>query len=146
MKQFLLEIKKDLEKTQKQNERRKVSETIKEVAKIMRKVVKHNQDLFEDLGQVDHNQMIGRAIMQNIYAFSTTKTMLDCTVDERIGLLKTHLELFETTWGKYKNFNGIKKYVKLYIRGFDEANELRQKLMETDSFLEIRKILTKLLC
>jgi nifR3 family TIM-barrel protein len=73
--------------------------------------------------------MIGRGIFANPWVFEKTLNPTKHTKDEYLALLKQHLELFDKTWGKTKNFEMLKKFFKMYVKGFDGANELRQKLM-----------------
>lgn len=58
-----------------------------------------------------------------------------------IKLFRSHIYLFEKTWGETKNFDVIKKFVKMYIKDFEGANELRKNIMETKNFTEMRKVL-----
>lgn len=85
--------------------------------------------------------MIGRGIFLNPWVFDPNPTVH--TREDYIKLLLTHIELFENTWGKTKNFAIIKKFFKMYINNFRGASILRQKLMETNSFAEIIELLGK---
>jgi nifR3 family TIM-barrel protein len=81
--------------------------------------------------------MIGRAVMQNPWIFANRGRI---PKDERLNVLKKHLELFKDTWEGVKPFNTQKKYIKMYIGNFEGANELRMKLMQcndSDEALEI---------
>ncbi|MDP1743844.1 MAG: tRNA-dihydrouridine synthase [Candidatus Amesbacteria bacterium] len=80
--------------------------------------------------------MIGRGVFENPWCFSDHTS----TKEEKINLLKRHLELWQETWGDKKNFSVLKKYFKIYVRDFDGASELRAKLMEAKS-IEVLKIL-----
>ncbi len=84
--------------------------------------------------------MIGRAILTNPWLFSGKKPG-DISKEERIEILKKHLEIFEKERGDMNIFNSQKKYIKAYISNFDTAGELRFKLMDTSSSLEIMDIL-----
>ncbi len=81
--------------------------------------------------------MIGRGILENPWCFSKHIP----TQDEKIKLLKRHLELWQETWGDKKNFSVLKKYFKIYIRDFEGASELRARLMNTKIIDEISGIL-----
>ena len=59
----------------------------------------------------------------------------------RINLLKHHVELFESTWGSERRFETLKKFAKVYINGFDGAKELREKVMATDSYEDILRVI-----
>ncbi len=94
--------------------------------------------------------MIGRGIFSNPWIFEKegAKKHSVCesektrhSVEEHLNLLLKHTQLFEETWGKEKNFAIMKKFFKIYVRGFDGANELRQRLMECGSFEEIQRII-----
>jgi tRNA-dihydrouridine synthase len=82
--------------------------------------------------------MIGRGIIQNPWLFSRRD---DIGKEERLGVLKKHLELFKSTWEGVKGFNCQKKYIKMYVSNFDDANELRMRLMECESVDEALAIL-----
>ena len=84
--------------------------------------------------------MIGRAILNNPWLFSGRKPE-DISKEERIEVLKKHLEIFEKDRGDMNIFNSQKKYIKAYISNFETAGELRSKLMDTRSSLEIMDIL-----
>ncbi len=85
--------------------------------------------------------MIGRGVLENIACFSTQKKVL--SAQENINLLREHLELWEKTWGKTKNFSIMKKFVKVYIKGREGAGELRAKLFATNSLKEMAEVLRK---
>ncbi len=84
--------------------------------------------------------MIGRAILTNPWLFSGKKPE-DISKEERVEVLKKHLEIFEKEKGDMNIFNSQKKYIKAYISNFETAGELRSKLMDTSSSLEIMDIL-----
>ncbi len=85
--------------------------------------------------------MIGRGVFHNPYAFSEKIDFHNLNREEKINLLKKHLDLFEKTWLEEKHFAPLKRYFKIYINGFDGASDLREKLMETNSIDEARGIL-----
>ena len=84
--------------------------------------------------------MIGRAILNNPWLFSGRQPE-DISKEERITTLLHHLDIFEKEKGNMNIFNSQKKYIKAYISNFDTAGELRSKLMDTSSSLEIMDIL-----
>ncbi len=84
--------------------------------------------------------MIGRAILNNPWLFSGRQPE-DISKEERVEVLKKHLEIFEKERGEMNIFNSQKKYIKAYISNFETAGELRSKLMDTSSSLEIMDIL-----
>lgn len=83
--------------------------------------------------------MIGRGIFQNPFVFE--KNIRKHSREELVDILKLHLDLhdkYETTFGPRK-FDPLKRFFKIYIREFSGANELRQKLMETNNTSEARQ-------
>lgn len=83
--------------------------------------------------------MIGRGVFHNPYCFETAKTG---TQAEHVALLRKHLDLFDA-WQPRTNrpFETLKRFFKIYIRDFDGAKELRDKLMHCKSTDEVRTIL-----
>ncbi len=79
--------------------------------------------------------MIGRGIFHDITAFS--KSAKELTVFERCDILIIHLNLFDETFGKLKPLKIMKKFIKIYISGFEGAAELRARLMELKTKSEI---------
>ncbi len=77
--------------------------------------------------------MIGRGIFDNPYLFAGTITLSDKTPEEKMHLLLDHLRLWTDTWGTAKHFPTLRKFFKVYANGFPGAQELRIKLMETQS-------------
>lgn len=86
--------------------------------------------------------MIGRGIFANLWVFDKSGKLHG--KEDYLKMLLLHLNLFEKTWGKDKNFAVIKKFFKMYIKGFSGANSLRIKLMDAASFDEAKDILEKL--
>lgn len=85
--------------------------------------------------------MIGRGIFANPWIFDSSHDQVNHTKQDYINLLLRHIELFEETWGKTKNFAIIKKFFKMYINNFRGASVLRQELMAAKSFDEIRRLI-----
>lgn len=85
--------------------------------------------------------MIGRGIFNNLWTFE--KVEQEHTLNDNILALLKHVELFESTWGDRKNFLILKKFFKAYIKDFQNASDLRGKLMETKNGEEVKKILTE---
>jgi tRNA-dihydrouridine synthase len=85
--------------------------------------------------------MIGRGIFRSPYAFEKEPRVHSKT--ELIDLLKLHLDLHD----KYsenpegRKFDPLKRFLKIYIRDFPGASELREKLMHTKNTDEIRQII-----
>lgn len=87
--------------------------------------------------------MIGRGIFHNPWIFDPTVDPGQHVKKEYIDLLIDHVNLYEDTWGRTKNFEMMKKFFKMYVRGFDGANELRQRLMLIHTRDEILAILNE---
>ncbi len=84
--------------------------------------------------------MLGRAIFGNPYLFNTEKKMTDLSIKERLEIMLEHTKLYEELLGDIKSFSVMKKHYKAYVNNFDQAAELRSKLMETNSYKEVEEI------
>jgi nifR3 family TIM-barrel protein len=82
--------------------------------------------------------MIGRAVISNPWIFSGKE---EISQKERYDLFKYHLEMFDKVWGESKDFNGLKKFFRAYIKDFDGANELRQQFMNCKDVGEALELL-----
>jgi tRNA-dihydrouridine synthase len=109
--------------------------------------------------------MIGRGIFGRPWFFEglrksvkkvdTLKKSPEKTPANRLKILLEHTKLFEKTYygrptgGKskkrLKNFAVMKKHFKAYVSGWDGAKELRTRLMETDSYKEVKKVIDEYL-
>lgn len=128
----------------------------------------HGLELVEQYG-VD-GIMIGRGIFQNPFAFAKrTSSLLDISATSQqrganekqlapsgverkedvskskqdlINLLNYHLDLFDK-WQPtlQRPFETLKRFFKIYIRDFEGASELRDRLMHTTSTDEVREII-----
>lgn len=67
------------------------------------------------------------------------------TLQKKLRTLVEHTKRFERELKPYKNMALMKKHYKAYVNGFDGAKELRMKLMEAESTLEIEKIVDEFL-
>jgi tRNA-dihydrouridine synthase len=85
--------------------------------------------------------MIGRGIFHNLWAFDSHGVSHMNDHKELIRILKMHMQLFEKTWGRTKNFSVLKKFFKIYINDFPNASEIRVQLMETNSVEEVEELL-----
>lgn len=85
--------------------------------------------------------MIGRGIFHNPFAFEQTPRQH--SREELLELLRLQLELhdqYEVEHGPRK-FEPLKRFFKIYVREFDGASELRDKLMHAKTTDEVRQIL-----
>lgn len=87
--------------------------------------------------------MIGRGIFNNLQAFTNTPYS-ELTKEERIKLCLKHIELFENTWGDSKKYDILKKYFKIYISNFEDSKEIKNRIMDTKSTQEAKKIIADL--
>ena len=85
--------------------------------------------------------MVGRGIFHNIFLFDPERSAVEPLPPERIALLMDHLHLYRETWGSDKNFEVMKKFVKVYVAGFEGAAKLRNRLMESSSYKELDEVL-----
>ena len=97
--------------------------------------------------------MIGRGIFGTPWLFQDKEAIrqsgaqaalsVDKTPHERLVVMVEHTKLFEKIYcgsKKLKNFAVMKKHFKAYVSGGDGAKELRAKLMETNNYREVKKI------
>ena len=95
--------------------------------------------------------MIGRGVFQNPFCFA--KRGVGSTEygvwenanqkNELFELLYFHLDLFDQYQDQLRRpFETLKRFFKIYIRDFDGASDLRDKLMHTHSTIEVRELLT----
>jgi tRNA-dihydrouridine synthase len=83
--------------------------------------------------------MLGRAIYGNPWLFADRSE--PPTKEERIRALLEHLALFDELLSGTTNFAVMKKHFKAYISGWDNAKELRVKLMDTENVEEAQALL-----
>ena len=84
--------------------------------------------------------MIGRGIFHDIRAFDTSTDVSNSI--SNIELLKLHLNLFDQhNTDDKRPFDPLKRFFKIYVKGFDGAAELRDQLMHCKTTDEVRKIL-----
>ncbi|NMA90797.1 MAG: tRNA-dihydrouridine synthase [Amphibacillus sp.] len=86
--------------------------------------------------------MIGRGIFKNPFAFE--KESREHSHDELLNLLKLHLDLFDH-YAKLedRSFKPLRRFFKIYVRGFRGASELRNELMSTETTDDVREILKR---
>jgi nifR3 family TIM-barrel protein len=87
--------------------------------------------------------MIGRGIFKNPWLFINENSQ-EHSPKDYIALLKRHIYYFKKYYGENKNFEILKKFLKVYIKGFDGANEARMQFMQATSLSEIEKGLNEL--
>lgn len=87
--------------------------------------------------------MIGRGIFQNIRVFDQDGR--EATRQEKIDLLRRHIDLWHKTWGKERPWAALKKFFGLYITGFAGASALRKRLMDCRDLDEVLVILDEVI-
>lgn len=99
----------------------------------------HGQELVDQYG-VD-GIMIGRGIFHNPFAFELEGR--EHSRKELVELLHIQLDLHDkySTELEPRKFDPLKRFFKIYIRGFDGASELRDRLMHTKTTDEVRALL-----
>lgn len=83
--------------------------------------------------------MLGRAIFGNPWLFCE----YDAQPEERIAALAEHLTKFDALLGATTHYAVMKKHFKAYIHGWDNAKDLRSRLMETDDADSALRILSE---
>ncbi len=93
--------------------------------------------------------MLGRAIFGNPWLFSALHTKdgnpMVPTIPEKLSVMVEHTKLYEKLLGDIKSFAIMKKHYKAYVNNFDNAKELRMKLMEANNSKEVGKIVKRFL-
>ncbi len=74
--------------------------------------------------------MMGRAVFDDLHAFAKGGQH-QMTVQDGFRIMKRHVALFESTWGTTKNYAILRKFFKIYVRGFEGAGEWRERVMAT---------------
>lgn len=99
----------------------------------------HGEELVAQYG-VD-GIMIGRGIFGNPFAFEHNKQTH--SREQLLGLLHLQLDLHDKYTAELgpRKFEPLKRFFKIYVREFDGASELREKLMHTKTTDEVRDIL-----
>lgn len=116
--------------------------------------------------------MVGRGVFQNLFLFRAFRRLREAAggqmgttprssgwnngadriedfallpPDVKLEHLFEHATLYRRTWGDTHNFNVLKKFVKIYVSGFEGAAKLRAALMETSSYDELLETIGELL-
>lgn len=98
----------------------------------------HGLELIEQTG-ID-GAMIGRGIFHNPFAFEHDPR--EHSREELLDLLKLQLNLHDHYAAMQpRKFDPLKRFFKIYIRDFDGAAELRDKLMHKKNTAEVRAVL-----
>ncbi|MBD3419210.1 MAG: tRNA-dihydrouridine synthase [Chitinivibrionales bacterium] len=84
--------------------------------------------------------MIGRGVFKNPWFFAQHDS--ERSLDEKLTLIRSHIRLFDQTWGEVKKFEMLKRFFKIYLTGFKGAAALRGQLMETKTAQEALSLLS----
>lgn len=100
----------------------------------------HGLELVKEYG-VD-GIMIGRGVFTNPFAFEQEPR--EHSREELLGLLHLQLDLHDKYAAENpRKFDPLKRFFKIYVRDFEGAAELRDKLMHTKTTDEVRAILAE---
>ena len=86
--------------------------------------------------------MVGTGVFKNPWIFN--KLEREISFEEKTDLLLYQVKLFESTWGKNKNFNVLKRFFKIYLNGFRGAVEWRDKLMHASDYSAVYELVKEL--
>lgn len=96
--------------------------------------------------------MIGRAAIGNPFIFAqakeflhTGKSPLPPTIDEKINICLEHLKLNIAYKGERLGIIEFRKFYSGYLKGIPNVSSIRQKLVTSDSFVEIEETLNNFL-
>lgn len=86
--------------------------------------------------------MIGRGVFQNPFAFE--KNARSHSRTELLDLFRYHLDLFD----EYNEddphlYKPLRRFFKIYVREFPGANDLRIQLMDSESTIEARELISQ---
>jgi len=82
--------------------------------------------------------MFGRAVFGNPWLFRKDNYVPD--VLEKLKVMVEHTKVFEDMFKGIKNFAIMKKHYKAYANGFPNAAVLRNELMSSNSYEEVKHI------
>lgn len=82
--------------------------------------------------------MFGRGIFHNPWLFNGKQ--YEAKYQERFQLLLRHAQLYEQTWGRGKNFAILRRFFKIYVNQLPNSAHLRAKLMETETFDDVKRL------
>lgn len=104
------------------------------------------KDMFNETGC--DAVMLGRAVCGNPWLFYQVKKYLndgvvppEPTFDDRLEVCVRHLELSADVFGPKRAVHMMKKQVALYVKGFPNASELRQRLFQVSEYNDMVEVL-----
>lgn len=111
--------------------------------------IKTGSDAIKKLGNLD-GIMIGRACLENpwifleILAAFSKKTFIQPTWQEKLALIRRHMNLNCTFKGEKWGMREMRKHFAHYIRGIPDASETRNKLVRVNTKEEAQALLQEL--
>ncbi|PSO44071.1 MAG: dihydrouridine synthase [Parcubacteria group bacterium SW_4_49_11] len=88
--------------------------------------------------------MVGKGVFRNPYFFAHGWEAEDVSKEEKLRLFTNHVRLYEDEWQGEKNFNVMKKFLKMYINGFPGASHMRGELFRYESASDMIEALASL--
>jgi len=85
--------------------------------------------------------MIGRGVFKDLWIFDKSGNKYQPTLKEKLKLLIKHAELYDKVWGNTRHFVILRKFFKSYVNDFENASDLRIKLVQTNSLEEVKELL-----
>ena len=86
--------------------------------------------------------MIGRSIFHDPYLFADSSPWQQLEPRAKIELYLKHLRLYQTNYkAGERRFDPLKKFIKVYLTGFEGASQLRLSVAETSSAAQAIKVL-----
>ena len=89
--------------------------------------------------------LVGRGVFADPFLFATdgrAGRFAAAPADEKVDLLLRHLRLYRAFWGDTRNYEILKKFYKIYLVGFDEAEELRDRLNHTRDYDQAEAVIS----
>ncbi len=81
--------------------------------------------------------MVGRGVFADPYLFATDRhpgAFQTAQAGQKVLLLRSHLRLYREVWNDTRNYEILKKFYKIYLTGFPEAEPLRERLNATHDY------------
>ena len=91
--------------------------------------------------------MVGRGIFENPFLFRSPgpdgrpQQFHELSRAEHLSWARKHLDQYKQWYGPKRNFEIMKKFFKVYLQGFEGADEIRERIMEIHSYEDAEAIL-----